>query len=127
MRKAATKADDVNNLSGKRDLRNRPTKAEFKMWSMIKDKSLGVKFIRSEKIQYSRNDYGYYADYVCYERDLIVEVDNPIIAERANNQERNDYFAHGAFVVLRFKDKDILGNPVAVLAKIKEAIKSQEL
>ncbi len=105
-------------------MRNQPTKAEFKMWSMIKDKALGVKFLRSEKIQKSRNDIGYFADFVCYERGLIVEVDSPELETRANYTERNEYFEYCRFDVLRFKDKDVLSNPGAILEVLKEATKS---
>ncbi|WP_240008277.1 endonuclease domain-containing protein [Pseudaquidulcibacter saccharophilus] len=124
MRKAPKKSDDEFNVSGRRNMRNQPTKAEFKMWSMIKDKALGVKFLREEKIQKSRNDIGYFADFVCYERGLIVEVDSPELETRANDTERNEYFEYCRFDVLRFKDKDVLSNPGAILEVLKEATKS---
>ncbi len=122
MRKAKQNADNETIDARKRNMRNQPTKAEFKIWSMIKDKVLGVKFLRMEKIQHARDDVGYFADFVCYERDLIVEVDNPSIIERRNNTERNEYFDEGGFTVIRFTDKEILGNPSACLAKIKKEI-----
>ena len=103
-------------------MRNQPTKAEFKMWSMIKDKILGVKFLRQEKIQHARDDVGYYADFVCYERALIVEVDNPTNQERAKDEERNQYFADGGYDVVRFKDKEVMGNPNACLVKILKSV-----
>lgn len=123
MRKAAKKSDDELNLAGKRNMRNQPTKAEYKMWQMIKDKSLGVKFLRCEKIQKSRNDIGYFADFVCYERGLIVEVDSPELEARADDAERNEYFDICRFDVIRFKDKDVLSKPQACLDIIKEATK----
>lgn len=124
MRKAPKKSDDELNLSGKRNMRNQPTKAEYKLWSMIKDKSLGVKFLREEKIQKGRNDIGYFADFVCYERGLIVEVDSFELADRANDTERNEYFDKLRFDVIRFKDKEVLSNPNEVLKTLKEATQS---
>ena len=124
MRKAPKKSDDEFNVSGRRNMRNQPTKAEYKMWSMIKDKALGVKFLRSERIKKGRNDIGYFADFVCYERWLIVEVDSPELEGRANDAERNEYFEYCKFDVLRFKDKDVLSNPNAILEVLKEATKS---
>ena len=118
MRKAPKRADDATLEARKRNMRNQPTKAEFKIWSMIKDKALGVKFLRQEKIQHARDDVGYYADFVCYERALIVEVDNPTNQERAKDEERNQYFADGGYDVVRFKDKEVMGNPNACLVKI---------
>lgn len=125
MRKAPNKADDETLQARKRNMRNQPTKAEFKLWSMIKDKALGVKFLRQEKIQHARDDIGYYADYVCYERDLIVEVDNPLNAERAKDAERNQYFEDGGYEIIRFKDKEIMGNPNSCLVKIQNLIKRE--
>jgi very-short-patch-repair endonuclease len=122
MRKAPQKANVETISARKRNMRHLPTKAEFKMWSVIKDKQLGVKFLRQERIKNDRNDIGYFADYVCYERDLIIEVDNPTIAERAKDTERNEYFDTGGFTVLRFKDKDVLGNINACLVQIKAKI-----
>ncbi len=122
MRKAPNKANDETIAARKRNMRNQPTKAEFKIWSMIKDKALGVKFLRQEKIQHARDDIGYYADFVCYERALIVEIDNPTNQERANDIERNQYFEDGGYAVIRFKDKEIMGNPNACLLKIKAAV-----
>lgn len=103
-------------------MRHLPTRAEHKMWLLIKDKALGVKFLRQERIKHHRNDVGYFADYVCYESDLIIEVDNPLNAERADDTERNEYFATGGYVVLRFRDKEVLGNPNGCVAKIAAAI-----
>lgn len=122
MRKAPNKANDETIAARKRNMRNQPTKAEFKIWSMIKDKALGVKFLRQEKIQYARDDIGYFADFVCYERDLIIEVDTSLTKDRAKDQERNEYFDEGGYVVLRFMDKEIMGNPNACLIKIKAAV-----
>lgn len=118
MRKAATKASDETIAARKRNMRNQPTKAEFKVWQMIKDKALGVKFLRQERLG-GRNDDHIYADFVCHERGVIIEVDNPSNAERANDIARNEFFAKLNYDVLRLKDRDILGNPNAVLVKIK--------
>ncbi len=126
MRKAPKFADSETIEARKRNMRNQPTKAEFKIWSMIKDKALGVKFLRQERIKKARNDIGYFADYVCYERDLIVEIDNPTNQDRANDAERNEYFELNGFEVLRFKEKDVLGNPNACLALIKKAVAKAE-
>ena len=118
MRKAATKASDETLAARKRNMRNQPTKAEHKLWQMIKDKALGVKFLRQERLG-GRNDDHYYADFVCYERGLIIEVDNPTNIERASDEVRNDYFADFKYDVLRFRDREIMGNPNACLVKIK--------
>jgi very-short-patch-repair endonuclease len=122
MRKAATKADSEATDARKRNMRHLPTRAEHKLWTLIKDKALGVKFLRQERIKLNRNDMGYFADYVCYECDLIIEIDTSLTLERAQNAQRNEYFAGGGFEVIRFRDKDISGNPNACVAKIAAAI-----
>ncbi|KAF0185542.1 MAG: hypothetical protein FD163_1357 [Hyphomonadaceae bacterium] len=126
MRKAATKADSETTDARKRNMRHLPTRAEHKLWTLIKDKALGVKFLRQERIKLNRNDMGYFADYVCYERDLIIEIDTSLTLERAQNAERNEYFASGGFVVIRFRDKDISGNPNACLTIIQNIVNRVE-
>lgn len=121
MRKAPTKASDEAIAARKRNMRNMPTKAEHKLWTLIKDKSLGVKFLRQERLG-GRNDDHVYADFVCFERDLIVEVDNPTNVERAKDEQRNNFLENLGFEIMRFKDKEILGNPTACVAKIAKKI-----
>jgi|GEM_PF-3025908 very-short-patch-repair endonuclease len=124
MRKAATKADSEATEARKRNMRHLPTRAEHKLWTLIKDKALGVKFLRQERIKLNRNDIGYFADYVCYERDLIVEIDTSLTLERAQNAERNEYFASGGFEVIRLRDKDITGNPNQCLEQIMKFVQN---
>jgi very-short-patch-repair endonuclease len=66
-----------------RALRRRSTRAELVLWRHLRDRPLaGCKFVRQEPIG------PYFADFVCRERHLVLEVDGGQHADSAADAER---------------------------------------
>jgi very-short-patch-repair endonuclease len=95
-------------------LRKRATDAESILWKHLRAKRLQcLKFRRQEPIG------KYIADFVCYGKRIIIEVDggqHSINKERDN--ERDMWFRGKGFKVLRFWDNEVLTNIEDVLAVI---------
>jgi very-short-patch-repair endonuclease len=60
----------------------------------------------------------YVADFLCRERNLVVEVDGGQHAESEGDQVRDAYLASQEYRVLRFWNSDVLGNIDGVLQTI---------
>ena len=95
-------------------LRKRPTDAEIIMWRHLRGKRLeGFKFRRQEPIG------NYIADFVCYEKRIIVEVDGSLHC-REKDSERNKWFEGRGFKVLRFWNNEVLKNIQGVWEVIRK-------
>jgi very-short-patch-repair endonuclease len=96
-------------------MRREPTDAERKLWQMLRGKRLqGFKFKRQQPID------RYIADFVCFERRLIIEADGGQHAGGAD-AERDAYLTSQGFTVLHFWNNDILTNPEGVATAILAA------
>ena len=99
-----------------RGLRRDQTRAEALLWRALRGRALGgFKFVRQEPIG------PYFADFVCRERKLVVEIDG---ATHATDEEvRSDAFRtealrkHG-YSVVRFVNEDVYRNLDGVLETI---------
>jgi len=104
-----------------RNLRQRQTNAEKKLWYFLQNKNLdGMKFRRQQPIG------NYIVDFVCFERKLIVELDgSQHIDERIKiaDNRRTSWLESEGFIVLRFWDNEILENTVGVLERIQKITK----
>ena len=101
-----------------RQLRNTPTDAEHYLWQRLKRPQLeNCKFRR-------QHPFGNYVlDFVCLERGLVVEVDGSQHVESAAPDARRTQFLESAgFIVLRFWNNDVFGNPQGVLEAIQEQL-----
>lgn len=97
------------------------TPAESALWECLRGSNLGVKFRRQHPI------YGYIPDFVCLEKQLIVEVDGGyhfIGNQQVSDEERTHYLNQYGYEVIRFTNGEVLGNIDDVLDKIKEKIKN---
>jgi very-short-patch-repair endonuclease len=75
---------DEKRVDRARSLRRSLTPAEFVLWRHIRARQLGgFKFVRQEPID------RYYADFVCRERRLIVELDGGQHAENLEDKHRD--------------------------------------
>ena len=101
-----------------RELRSNLTAAEKYLWYALRLESLGVKFRRQAVIG------RYIADFVCYEKKLIVEVDGGQHAESQTDKMRDEWFRKEGFKILRFWNNDVLKNRDGVLQIIIEQLKS---
>ena len=103
-----------------RKLRRNPTDVEKKLWRLLRDRQLlGFKFRRQHPIG------KYVADFCCFEKKLIVEVDGGQHAIAANrDEERTLALKREGFRVLRFWNHEILQNIEGVLAVVGAALKA---
>jgi very-short-patch-repair endonuclease len=96
-----------------RQLRTNATDAETKLWFAVRDRRLaGFKFVRQKAIG------PYVVDFICRDRNLIIEVDGGQHAESESDQVRDAYLASEGYRVLRFWNSDVLRNIDGVLETI---------
>jgi len=100
-----------------KDLRKRATVSENRLWSFLKDRQLdGVKFRRQEPIG------RYIADFLSYERKLIIELDGSPHLEIENQEqdkERGEWLKSQGYTILRFWNRQVIRNMEGVLAEIR--------
>jgi very-short-patch-repair endonuclease len=99
-----------------RALRQGSTDAEALLWSRLRARQFGnFKFRRQHPVG------RYFADFVCIETGLVIELDGGQHAEDASlrqDQQRRDDMAALGFQTLRFWNNDVLLQTEAVLEKI---------
>jgi adenine-specific DNA-methyltransferase len=101
-----------------RHLRKNPTEAERRLWGRLRYRQLeGARFRRQAPIG------PYIADFVCFDKKLVVEVDGGQHAERLiADEKRTAWLRAQGFHVVRFWNHDVLTQTDAVLIAIKEAL-----
>jgi very-short-patch-repair endonuclease len=98
-------------------LRKNQTDAEYRIWKHIRARRFeGLKFKRQESIDM------YIADFVCYEKRIIIEMDGGQHANNEKDKKREAYLIKQGFDVLRFWDNDVLKNTDGVLESIRQKI-----
>lgn len=88
-------------------MRKAPTRAEAILWWTLRDRALGVKFRRQEPIG------PYIADFACWSRRLIVEIDGPTHFEPGRevyDRRRDDWFRSQGWTVIRTDDDEVWSN-----------------
>jgi very-short-patch-repair endonuclease len=96
-----------------KNLRRQTTDAETKMWQLLRSRRLAkFKFRRQTPIE------GFIADFVCFERKLIVEIDGSQHAESQSDRTRDAKLDHAVFRTLRYWNNDVLQRSEAVLEDI---------
>lgn len=105
----------VDNTALAKNLRKNLTDAERFLWKHLRAKQVeGLKFRRQEPIG------KYIVDFVCFEKDLICEVDGGQHSE-AVDSDRDAWLRSQGFAVLRFWNHDVLLNIEGVLEVILRA------
>lgn len=101
-----------------RSLRRDMTKSERLLWNALRKRTLKQwKFVRQHPIG------PYFADFVCREAKLIVELDGQGHDQNIAHDERRDaYLKAAGFRVLRIPSVDVIKNADAVLAAIEQAL-----
>jgi very-short-patch-repair endonuclease len=88
-----------------RALRRAATSAERKVWAGIRNRALGGhKFVRQEPIG------RYFADFVCREAHLVVEIDGATHStdrELAYDKTREDFLRTQGYRVVRFTNEEV--------------------
>ena len=102
-----------------RQMRKEPTEAETAFWELVSAKGLDVKFRRQHVIG------NFIVDFVCLEKNLIVEIDGGYhddveqqIEDNLRSKELKDY----GFTILRLQNEEVIGNPQEVIRKVKLAL-----
>ena len=100
----------VMNTEHARELRKRLTEAEQRLCLRLKRRQVaGMKFQRQQPSGV------FVADFVCFERKLIIEVDGGQHAEQVSyDKERSRWFEAQGYRVLRFWNNEVLSNTDAV-------------
>jgi very-short-patch-repair endonuclease len=101
-------------------MRREPTEAETRLWSMVRAKRLGGSKWRNQVNFEDR----YIADFVCFERRLIVEADGGQHSENSHDEQRDRWFEAQGFRVQRFWNNDILANSEGVASMILDALET---
>ncbi len=102
-----------------RVLRKNQTPQEQKLWNLIRNNQLGVKFKRQYPIG------NFIVDFVCREKWLVIELDGSQHNEDENilnDNERTLYLNSRGFKVIRFWNNDINNNIEGVILEIKKYI-----
>ena len=103
-----------------RENRKNMTEAKSVLWNSIRNKGLGVKFLRQHIIG------DYIVDFVCQETGLIIEVDGGYHSEPCQKEDddtRTRYLESKGFKVIRFTNEEILFNIESVINRVYNLIK----
>jgi len=105
-----------------RELRNAMPKAEVILWSALKR-------LRAEGFHFRRQApfRGYYLDFVCFSRRLVIEVDGEshIDAEQAaHDRVRDQVLTREGFRVMRFQNGEVRENLEGVVYSIRAALEA---
>jgi len=96
-----------------------PTEAESLLWEHICARQLAVKFNRQHIIG------DYIVDFVCIEKNLVIEVDGGYHSEYEQIEKdefRTERLNEMGFTVIRFSNEEILGNIHGVINEIKNKL-----
>jgi very-short-patch-repair endonuclease len=97
--------------------RQQPTEAEEKLWQRLRNRQLGFKFRRQHAIDQ------FVVDFVCIEKNLMVEVDGESHADQQEyDAERSRMLNTRGFQVIRFWNHEVINNIGDVLARIRQAL-----
>ncbi len=100
-----------------RRLRANQTDAETVLWNRIRNRQIdGYKFARQVPIG------RYICDFVCREKQIVIEVDGGQHNESVEDAVRDRYLIAEGSRVLRFWNNDVLGNLEGVLIAIQSEL-----
>ena len=98
-----------------RRLRNNPTDAEKRMWRLLRENFLEMRFRRQAPIRH------HIVDFASHRARLVIEVDGGQHGNEADAERTKTIEAEG-YRLLRFWNNDVLGNPDGVLTIIASAL-----
>ncbi|MBV8087306.1 MAG: endonuclease domain-containing protein [Chloroflexi bacterium] len=106
-------------VTRRRDLRAAQTDAERRLWRLLGDRSLGVKFRRQHSVG------RYVLDLYCASAKLAVEIDgdgHAVAARKSADYARAEYLSGLGIRVIRFTNSDVLTQGDAVLDAIRRTL-----
>ncbi|CAN7557223.1 DUF559 domain-containing protein [Bosea sp. LjRoot90] len=100
-----------------RRLRRQATEPEDILWELLRSRRLdGMKFRRQEPL------LGYTVDFLCLERKLVIEIDGRQHGwEHGYDAARTDEIERHGFMLIRFRNEEVLNDRDAVIARIRAA------
>jgi len=103
-------------------LRKNQTEAERRLWYHLRSKQIGgYKFRRQQPIG------PYIVDFVCFNRNLIIEVDGgQHSTKKVNDLERDAWLQSRGYNVVRFWNTDVICSIEGVIAIIQEKLASSD-
>ncbi|MEQ1405122.1 DUF559 domain-containing protein [Neorhizobium sp. Rsf11] len=100
-------------ISRARSLRQFDNDAEAKLWDELRGRRLnGFKFVRQFPVG------PYFADFVCRERRLVIEVDGSQHADSEYDRQRDQFMTTQGWSVVRFWNVDVLNEMGPVLETV---------
>jgi very-short-patch-repair endonuclease len=108
-----------------RDFRKNQTSSENTLWQMLRNRKLdGCKFCRQHplKVMLDEKVRYYIADFYCYEKKLVIEIDGKIHDYQKEDDEYRTYIINQlGITVWRLKNEE-LDDITGVIAKLKNII-----
>jgi very-short-patch-repair endonuclease len=100
-------------------MRREMTDAEKKLWFLLRSRRFGgAKFRRQAPIG------PFIADFVCLSSKLVVEADGGQHYAPETDKDRDRWLMREGYVVVRYANNDILGNPEGVLTDLAARLKA---
>jgi len=119
-------SDSPTPVSRARELRQNMTEAEQVLWKELRNrKFIGLKFVRQHPLIYQviNNEPRYFiADFMCYEKKLVIEVDGLIHEfQKEEDEHREEILKSMGLNILRIKNEEVK-DILKVMEKIKTYI-----
>nr|WP_273568281.1 DUF559 domain-containing protein [Maribacter sp. Hal144] len=110
-------------LERAKEMRKNPTPAEKKLWQALRKRSLNSKFRRQHPIS------EYIVDFVCLEKELIIEVDGEIHEHQLDKDSERQLILEQkkGYKVIRFSNEEVLHDIEKVISKIEAKLNSPSL
>jgi very-short-patch-repair endonuclease len=103
-------------------MRSHQTDAEHRLWQILRaHRFSGYKFRRQVPIEF------YIADFVCFARRLVIELDGGQHAESTGDMRRDCFLKAQRFRVLRIWNNELFDNEEGVAEAIFTALRSPPL
>jgi len=113
-----------NTLAFAKQNRQNPTDAEDKLWQLVRNRNIdGYKFRRQHPVS------GFIPDFVCLNRNLIVEIDGGYHNENEQNifdSARENWLKEYGFEIIRFTNEEVLQDILNVKKAIADKLKEIE-
>ncbi|HEV3438286.1 MAG TPA: GTP-binding protein [Gemmata sp.] len=107
-------------LQRARELRREQTTAEQFLWDCLRDRQLS-----NSKFRRQHNVGPYIADFYCHSARLCIELDggvHDIPDQQEKDRVRDHWMRENGFAVLRFRNEQVLEEPVTALQRIVDAL-----
>jgi very-short-patch-repair endonuclease len=115
-----TMSEEKNVFSGAaKKLRHNLTEEEKILWERLRNRKFnGLKFRRQEAVG------KFVADFICYERKILIELDGSHhMEQKERDAERDSWFSGQGYKVIRFWNHEVTEDIEGVQERIKEHLK----